>query len=158
MSVVSLRDAVAEFLFREAGLADSHAYRDWLALWAPDALYHIPCNEDDADPETHVAIIHEGRAGLEDRVRRLSGNYAFAQQPRSRLSRIVGNIVVAEADGLVEARSTFNLTAFRRDVMEIFAGRQVHRLRREDGDFRIVAKTVYLVNNDGYIGNMTFLI
>jgi len=153
-----LVERCAAFLYREARLADGHVYDEWLSLWAEDALYYIPCNEDEADPDRHVAIIYERRQGLEDRVRRLSGGFAFAQQPRSRLSRLVGNIEAAEiADRLVEVRSVFNLTAFRRDVTEIFAGRQEHRLRPVADGFEIVSKTVYLVNNDGYIGNMTFL-
>ena len=38
------REAVEDFLFHEAWLADTHAYDDWLALWDQDAVYrkHSP--------------------------------------------------------------------------------------------------------------------
>ncbi len=36
---------------------DEHAYDEWLGLWTEDALYWIPCNEDDFDPERHVSIV-----------------------------------------------------------------------------------------------------
>ena len=154
----ALREKVADFLFEEAARADAHDYAGWLELWAEECLYWIPCNDDDIDPETHISIVYETRVGLQDRVRRLGGGYAHSQLPPHRLSRVIGNIRVSEIeDGLVEARSTFNLTAFRRDRFEIFAGRMVHRLRSEGDDFRIVRKIVYLVNNDGYMSNMTFL-
>ncbi|HEX2494924.1 MAG TPA: aromatic-ring-hydroxylating dioxygenase subunit beta [Steroidobacter sp.] len=155
----ALLERVQAFLYQEADLADRHVYSDWLALWAEDAVYWIPCNDDDADPQTHVALIYETRSGLEDRVRRLSSGYAHSQNPQTRLSRVVANIRTIELpDGLVEVRSVCNITAFRRQIIETLAARVVHRLRPYGDGFRIVSKTVYLVNNDGYIGNMTFLI
>ena len=59
-------------LYREARLMDEHAYDQWLALWTDDALYWIPCNEDDFDPERHVSIVYENKARLEDRIARLN--------------------------------------------------------------------------------------
>jgi len=156
---MSLREEAEAFLFDEAELADRHAYADWLALWATDGRYWLPCNDDDTDPETQLALIYETYTGLEDRVRRLSTGHAHTQSPPSRLSRIVGNVRASELpDGLVEVRSVVNITAYRRHEMQTFAGRVVHLLRRHETAFRMVRKTVYLVNNDGYMSNMTFLI
>jgi benzoate/toluate 1,2-dioxygenase subunit beta len=154
------REEIETFLFDEAEIADMHRYEEWLALWEPDAIYWIPCNDDDADPETHVALAYETYTGLEDRVHRLAGGWAHTQSPQSRISRVISNVRFAQAeDGLVTARSVFNLTAFRRHRVDIFAGRQSHVLRRRtDGAFGMVRKTVYLVNNDGYMTNMTFLV
>jgi benzoate/toluate 1,2-dioxygenase subunit beta len=154
-----LLDQVQAFLYEEADLADRHAYAEWLALWAEDACYWVPCNDDDADPETHVALIYETRSGLEDRVRRLSSGYAHSQNPPTRLCRVVANVRTTElSDGLIEVNSVCNITAFRRHAMNTFAARVMHRLRRQGDGFRIVTKTVYLINNDDYINNMTFLI
>lgn len=155
----TLKDQVEAFLFLEADIADRHDYAGWLALWAHDGCYWIPCNDDDADPEHHVAIIHETLSGLEDRVRRLLSGYAHTQSPQSRLARVVSNVrVAAISDGLVEVRSVFNITAFRRGVMDTYAARVVHHLRPKGESFLIVRKTVYLVNNDSFMSNMTFLI
>lgn len=157
--MLTLREQVADFIFGEAELADAHRYEDWLALWAQDAFYWLPCNEDDIDPDMHVALIHEDRIGLEDRVRRLASGFAHTQQPCSRISRVISNVRCSEIEnGLVEVRSVFNLTSFRRHKFEIFAGRQVHLVRPVADSFQIVRKTVYLVNNDGYMSNMTFLL
>ena len=155
----TLKGRVEAFLYEEAELADRHAYAEWLALWAEDGRYWLPCNDDDADPDTHVALIYETYLGLEDRVRRLSSGHAHTQSPPTRLVRVVGNVRVAEAEGgLVEVKSVCNITAFRREVIDIFAARVIHHLRPVDEGFRIVRKTVYVVNNDGYLHNMTFLV
>lgn len=154
-----LKEAVEDFLYLEADIADRHDYAAWMALWARDGRYWLPCNDDDADPETHVALIYETYSGLEDRVRRLSTGYAHTQDPPTRLSRIVANVRVADGDGgLVEARSVVNITAFRRHKSDTFAGRVIHRLRQRESGFEIVAKTVYLADNDGYMHNMTFIV
>ncbi|MET0180360.1 MAG: aromatic-ring-hydroxylating dioxygenase subunit beta, partial [Novosphingobium sp.] len=62
------------------------------------------------------------------------------------------------ANGLVEARAVFDLTSFRRQTFEFFAGRVVYHLRPDGESFRIVRKAIYLVNNDGFLPNMTFLL
>ena len=137
---------------------DSHAYDEWLALWSSDALYWVPANDDDIDPERHVSIVYENRAGLEDRITRLKGGAAYAQDPKSRLSRVVSNVEIEEGnDGEVTVYSTFNLTALRRR-MDIFAGRSIYKLRHEGDSFKIAYKKVLLINNDGVIHNLTFLI
>src|SRR5438445_7077305 len=99
------RHKVETFLYREARLMDEHAYDEWLALWTEDALYWVPCNEDDYDPERHVSIVYENRARLEDRIQRLKSGAAYAQDPKSRLSRVVGNVEIeARGGGVRDAR------------------------------------------------------
>src|SRR5215471_18146290 len=153
------RHKVESFLYREARLMDEHAYDEWLALWTDDALYWVPCNEDDIDPERHVSIVYENRARLEDRIARLKSGAAYAQDPKSRLSRVVSNVEIEEANsGELLVRSTFNLTALRRGRMDIFAGRSIYKLRRGGVSFKIAYKKVLLINNDEVIHNLTFLI
>ena len=153
------RHRIENFLYREARMMDEHAYDEWLALWSDDALYWIPCNEDDFDPERHVSIVYENRARLEDRIARLKSGAAYAQDPKSRLSRIVSNVEIADGEGTeVNVRSTFNVTALRRGRVDIFAGRAIHKLRPEGDDFKIAYKKVLLINNDVVINNLTFLI
>src|SRR5581483_7241762 len=92
------RHQVESFLYREARLMDEHAYDEWLALWTDDALYWVPSNDDDYDPQRHVSIVYENKARLEDRIFRLKSGVAYAQDPKSRLSRIVANVEIEEAD------------------------------------------------------------
>jgi 3-phenylpropionate/cinnamic acid dioxygenase small subunit len=153
------RQKVESFLYREARLMDQHAYDEWLALWADDALYWIPSNEDDYDPERHISIVYETRSRLEDRIARLKSGAAFAQDPKSRLSRVVSNVEIENDSGAETiVHSTFNLTALRRGRVDIFAGRTIHKLRSYEDSFKMAYKKVLLINNDVVINNLTFLI
>ena len=150
---------VERFVFREARLMDEHRYSEWLSLWTDDALYWVPCNDDDIDPTRHVSLIYDDRLRLEDRVRRLESGDAHAQMPKSRLVRVVSNIEVeGEKEGLI-VHSTFNLQELRRGRLNTFAGRSIHRLRSiAGGEFKIASKKVLLINNDEPMGHLTFLI
>lgn len=153
------RHQIENFLYREARLMDEHAYDEWLALWAEDVLYWVPCNEDDIDPQRHVSIIYDNRARLEDRIDRLKSGAAYAQDPKSRLRRVVSNIEVEEGEnGEVTVYSNFNLTELRRSKQDTFAGRTIHKLRLQGASVKIASKKVLLVNNDEVIDNLTFLI
>jgi 3-phenylpropionate/cinnamic acid dioxygenase small subunit len=149
-----------QFLYREARLMDSHAYDDWLGMWAQDAHYWIPCNEDDLDVRRHVSLVNEDRVGLEDRVGRLKSGAHYAQDPKSRLSRVVSNIELESVagEGRLVVYSTFNLSAHRRGRMDVVAGRTRHELVSEDGVPRIAKKKVILVDNDHKIMNLTYLV
>ena len=153
------RHQIENFLYREARLMDEHAYDEWLSLWAEDALYWVPCNEDDIDPQRHVSIIYDNRARLEDRIERMKSGAAYAQDPKSRLRRVVSNVEVEEGDkGEVTVYSNFNLTELRRGRQDTFAGRTIYKLRPQGTSFKIAYKKVLLVNNDEVIDNLTFLI
>jgi 3-phenylpropionate/cinnamic acid dioxygenase small subunit len=96
---------------------------------------------------------------LVNRIKRLQSGAAWAQDPRSRLSRIVGNIEHEPlGDDECVVRSTFQVTASRRGKIELVAGRNSHHLRRTDEGLRMVSKKVLLVDNDEVMGNLTFLI
>jgi len=153
------RQQVETFLYLEARRMDEHAYDDWLALWADDALYWVPANRDDIDPEREVSIVYADRPRLEDRIARLKSGAAYAQDPPSRMRRIVSNVEVEEeANGEIVVHANFLLTELRRHRQTTFAGRTIHKLRPEQGSFKIVSKKVELLNNDEVIDNLSFLI
>ena len=82
------RHKIESFLYREARLMDEHAYDEWLALWTDDALYWVPCNEDDFDPERHVSIVYENKARLEAAS---PGSKAGRPMPRTRNHALAGS-------------------------------------------------------------------
>ena len=148
------------FLFKEAQLADEHRYKEWFALWADELLYWAPCNSDDSAVGRKIALINDNRAELDERLYRLSTKHAHAQNPKSRLTRVVGNVVLEEWDpakgGKVSSR--FNLTEVRNNRQLTFAGRQTHILERRDDELRMREKHIYLANNDIAMPNLTFII
>ena len=153
------RQQVEQFIYHEADLMDEHRYDEWLALWTDDALYWVPSGGDDIDPKREISLIYDDRVRLQVRITRLKSGFAHAQEPKSRMRRVVSNIVTKEAEnGDIVVFSNFLLTELRRGKQDTFAGRTIHRLRPDNGSFRLASKKVLLVNNDEHIDNLTFLI
>jgi 3-phenylpropionate/cinnamic acid dioxygenase small subunit len=151
---------VEMFLFREAELADTHRYAEWLKLWTKDLLYWVPCNADELDPKRKISLIYDDRDKLEERLYRLGTKHAHSQQPKSRLVRTVSNILLEDYDaargGTVISR--FVCGEARGEEQTVWMGRTRHTLVREEGRLMLKEKKVFLLNNDMRMGNLTFII
>jgi 3-phenylpropionate/cinnamic acid dioxygenase small subunit len=78
------------------------------------------------------------------------------QEPRSRTSRIVGNVTIEDAEGrAATVRSKFLMIEYRREQQRLFAGTAWHRLVQLDGTVRIAWKRVDLVNCDAPLDGIT---
>lgn len=153
------RSEIEAFLFREARLADESRYEEWGALWTDDAVYWVPANEDDYDPTHHVSIIYDDRNRIQDRIDRLKSGSAWAQQPQSRLRRLISNIEIESlSNGEFEVRSNFALGEIRRGRQTTYFAAQIHRLRETSDGLRMAGKKVMLINNDEPINNLSFLV
>ena len=157
------RNEIENFLYREARLMDEHQYDEWEALWTDDAIYWVPCGGEDTDPTKDVSIIYDDRARIAGRLVRLKSGAAWAQDPQSRLRRVVSNIeAYEEDDGSVTVYSNFALAEVRRRSVdtwqEMWVGRTTHKLRREDGSLKMSYKKVALVNNDTEIPSLWILV
>ncbi|HXG36404.1 MAG TPA: aromatic-ring-hydroxylating dioxygenase subunit beta [Dehalococcoidia bacterium] len=157
------RHEIESFLYKEARLMDEHQFDEWQSLWTEDAVYWVPCDYYDVDPTKHVSIIYDNKDGIAARIGRMKSNMAWSQDPRSRLRRVVSNIEIEEQDnGEIVVYSNFDLTEIRRRSQKTWqytwAGRTMHRLRRENGDWKMAFKKVMLVNNDDAVPTLWFLI
>jgi benzoate/toluate 1,2-dioxygenase beta subunit len=140
-----------QFLAHEARLLDDARFDEWLALFTADAWYWVPTQPDQKDPFETVSLIYDDRRLLETRVRRLASPRIYSQEPRSRTSRMVGNVTVEEMEAdraACTVRSKFLLVENRRDNQRLFGGTALHRLVQTDGSLRIAWKRVDLVNCD----------
>lgn len=154
------REEVETFLNTEARLMDEHLYHEWENLWTDDGVYWIPLGEDtDYDPTKRVSLIYDDRELIAARVRRLTGNFDFAQQPKSHLCRLVSNIEIDDGDGEeATVRSRFHLVEYRRSREHFWAGGTEHRLvRDDDGRLRMRFKKVLLTNREDSLPNCSFL-
>lgn len=151
---------VERFLTLEAALMDAHEYDRWMALWhGDDVLYWVPCNSDDQDPATGIAIIYDDRSQLLERMMRLKDKTAHAYRPLAKLVRSLSGIVPTAVEGNeVEVVSSFVLGETRVGVQNIWMGRAIHRLVDTDDGLRIRSKKVLLLNNDDAMPNLTFLV
>ena len=145
------------FLLREARLLDEARYGEWLRLFTDDAWYWVPSQPGQASPLDTVSLMYDDRRLLETRVRRLSNPHLHAQEPPSRSSRIVANVMVDDADprdGAPIVRSKLLMVEFRRDKQRVFAGTCFHRLLRTAEGLRIAWKRVDLIHCDGVLDGL----
>jgi 3-phenylpropionate/cinnamic acid dioxygenase small subunit len=150
---------VAQFLYHEVRLMDENRYREWLALWEKDAIYWVPCNDDDIDPTRQVSIIYDDWGRIEERVERLVSGSVLAQDPKPRMRRIVSNIEIEEGTSdEITACSNFTLVLAKGSTQQLWAGRTIHKLRRTPPSFKIFYKKVLLVNADQEMPLLQFLI
>lgn len=153
------RRGAEAFLYREARLLDEGRIEEWLELFTEDGRYWIPENRDDADPTREVSIIYDDRQRLEERVYRLRHTPVHGQTPPSRTRHFISNVQVeGEEEGAVTVYANFIVYEVRLKEQRSLAGQSQYRLRRVDGDWRIVLKKVNLINNDCPIFNLTFII
>lgn len=152
--------AIEQFLYREARLADEGRYQEWFSLWTDDAIYWVPANEDDYDPNHHLSIIYENHESLHDRIDRLDTGKAWAQAPQSRMRRLISNIehhgVVENGD--IEVYSNFVLGELRRGLQTVYFAQQTHRLRPGAEGLKMASKKVILINNNEPIHNLSFIV
>lgn len=150
---------VEDLLFEEAARLDDRRFDDWLALFSADAIYWVPSGADTVDPRREVSVVYDDVEALRERVWRLGSGMAYAQDPPSRTVHAVANVQIVDSpDDLVHVNSVFSVTEFRRGRQFVHAGRYRHHLRREGDALQIVLKKVELVNNDGYLGNLSVIL
>lgn len=150
---------IEQFIFMEARLQDTHAYDEWEALWEDDAVYWIPANGQDTDPEQEMSIVYDNRSRIGLRVAQLKTGRRHTQTPRSELARIVSNIEVGEPrDHHVDVRASVMVFEDSQRGETVWAARLEYRLRLVAGQFRLVRKKVGLVNNHKPIFTLSFLI
>lgn len=155
-----IRDRITAFLAREARLLDSHAYEDWLTMFADECIYWIPATPDGGDPRREVAVSFDDRRRLEDRAYRLATGAAWSQVPRSRTVHFVSNVEVFARDdqGPVMVRSNLMLSEFRAGETRTLAGWCGHRLQRRGDEWEILVKQVNLLECDQNLRNPSVIL
>lgn len=143
---------VLNFLQLEATLLDDRRLHDWLALFLKEALYWIPIEPDQTDPDMTASHVFERRPVLDARIERLMDPRVIPQSPPSRTCRVIGHPDVVEKGDEILAYSSFHLVEFR-DIdnndspQRIFAGKLSYRLVRSDNEIRIKSKRIDLINS-----------
>ena len=161
---VQLQHAAQNFLYLEARLLDSRQWRDWQKLFAPDAIYWVPAITEDYDPHQHVSHIYDNTANLEDRIRRLESGHAYSQEPQSRTFHQVSNVTVERAGSAWLVKSNLLLCEFRpnsqrrMEQVAVFPAFCEHELVGDPGAWKIHRKKAVLLQCDGTILDLTFLI
>ena len=155
--------AAQALIHRECRLLDEVRLEDWLELFTDDAGYNLPI-VDNGDPR-EPSLIRDSRAGMEERVFRLTKTLAHAQNPPSRTLHQVSNLEVgALDDGVIVAHCNQTVHEMRAgDVYHVglakprlFAARCRYVLVPGDS-WRIREKTCFLLDREYPQYNLTFI-
>lgn len=150
---------VSQFLFMEARLQDTHDYDGWEALWTDDAIYWVPANGHDTDPEHQMSILYDNRSRITIRIKQLKTGRHHTQTPRSELARTLSNIEIMAVRG-DEVDVIANAVIFEDNMRgeTLWACRNSYTLRLVAGMLKLVRKKVGLVNNHKPIYTLSFLV
>ncbi|AXQ21076.1 3-phenylpropionate/cinnamic acid dioxygenase subunit beta [Acinetobacter wuhouensis] len=145
MSLVSLelQHQISQFLYREAKLLDDWKFREWLDVFAEDISYTLRTtpNAQTRDRRRSVEppttwVFNDNKHLLERRVARLETGMAWAEEPPSRTTHMVSNVIVeaTEVDGEYDVYVTYLLyrTQKEKDVT-IYCGKRHDKLRQVEG-------------------------
>src|SRR6266581_983292 len=112
-----LGQEIADFLYREAELLDERRYREWLDLLADDIRYWMPMRrnvkfgEDEREftrANSDINWFDEGKDTLARRVKQIETGIHWAEEPRSRLSHLVTNVAVQDAEPSLGATQDYS--------------------------------------------------
>lgn len=153
VSDVERQHRVEQFLYREADLLDAFELHSWLDLLTADVELLVPVRTA-RDPGAEASefsddanYLKENYEMLRERVGRLEKEYAWSENPRSRIRHVLGNvrILVDDGDELVVANSQHVYRSYG-DTPEhdLISARRETTLRPTEDAFEIAARTVYL--------------
>lgn len=144
-----LRAEIENFLFEEAELLDSWRLNEWADLFTEDAVSQVPALDDPSrDPAQSVFLVADDLTRIHSRVRQLTGDSAWAENPRSQTRRFITNVRVTAADGkTVTATANFLVHRCRMDRISTFAGQYRYKLVRHNGSFKIAERKAFLAQD-----------
>ena len=167
-----LKQEIEDFLYYEADLLDERRYEEWLALLAEDARYWMPMRRnvkvDDLEREftregLDISWFDEGKETLTRRVRQIQTGIHWAEEPVSRISHLISNIRLLEANpswvepAEVTVRCRFLVYRNRVETeTDILIGKREDLLRRVDREWQIARRKILLDQNVLLSKNLTF--
>ena len=169
-----LGEEIAGFLYREAELLDERRYQEWLGLLADDIRYWMPMRrnvkfgEDEREftrAGSDINWFDEGKETLSRRVKQIETGIHWAEEPRSRVSHLVTNVVVQSAKPSFAVPQDVSVTCrfliYRNRVQtetDILVGRREDLLRRNGDGWLLARRTIILDQNVLLSKNLTFFI
>ena len=152
MVKLELQHEIEQFLFTESRLLDDGAYREWLDLFADDAVYWMPARETRAERSDglgkagDLALFEDDKAFLEQRIERIESGLAHAEEPPSRTRHFVSNVEVSACDdGRLDVRSNILVYQSRLERTEsTYVGRREDTLCPVGGGWKIARRMIAL--------------
>jgi 3-phenylpropionate/cinnamic acid dioxygenase small subunit len=171
---LSLKADIEEFLFAEAELLDQRRFSDWLNVLAEDLVYfmplrrNVPAGEHAAHENTKLGAdinwFDEDKWTLAKRVEQIMTGIHWAEEPFSRVCRLISNVQLTAATPSLDApqevavRSRFLLYQNRVEYeTNLFVGKRNDVLRREGDSWRIARREIILEQSVLTAKNLTVI-
>ena len=167
-----LKQEIEDFLYHEADLLDERQYDEWLALLAEDVRYWMPMRRnvklDDREREftregRDISWFDEGKETLTRRVRQIQTGIHWAEEPVSRISHLISNIQLLEANPSASEHAEISVRCrflvYRNRVeteTDILVGKREDLVRRVEGGWQIARRKILLDQNVLLSKNLTF--
>jgi ethylbenzene dioxygenase beta subunit len=145
------REAIHDFLVREANLLDDREFEAWAELFTEDGLYWVPLRPGQESPDTEVSLFCDDRRNMATRFERLRHPRIHSQSPPHRTCHVIGSVLIESVDEKADecvVRSSMIFSDFREKVQRNFAARVRHTLCWDGKGYRIRLKRVDLINCD----------
>lgn len=160
-SIIEDMFQVQQFIYREQRCIDERRWEDWLALFSDDAEYWIPLDSREQTPGQALSIVYENKTGMELRCRRYAHPLLHAQNPPSRTSHMISNLIIDSVDHETDsyvAKAQFSMNEFRLNKEKTWSGSMSYHLKRlAEQDFKIDRKKVELIDAEGEIETINVL-
>lgn len=163
---------IEEFLYREADTIDSRHFEEWLDYFTDDIRYWVPIRKnlqfnkrfEDATDEHQAAWIDDNRMTLVARVYQVLTKIHWAEEPLSRVSHLVTNIVVdrveqGEFGDEIVVRSKLLVHRSRmEEAGEMLVGKREDRIRRTEDGLRICWRKILIDQATLSAKNLSFFL
>ena len=144
---------VVDWLFEEAELLDQYREREWLeGMVSTEVVYQVPLRQTVERSRgfgfaENTFHLDERYGSLASRVARNETQFAWAEDPPSRIRHYVTNLRANELeDGTLGVRSNLLIYRTRQDQItpQLLGGERKDVLRREDGGLKLFRRQVLL--------------
>jgi 3-phenylpropionate/cinnamic acid dioxygenase small subunit len=161
---VETKERIREFLIYEAELLDDFRLDEWLELVAEDFVLKVPvrttreANSEQPEFSEENYYFNDGYEMVREQIRRINKEYAWSENPRSRLRHIISNFRMNRT-GENTIRVKNNQLVYREkddsETYDLLPAERHSTLRQEDDGFKLTERTVYLDQKVVRTSNMT---
>lgn len=142
------RQEIEDFLYYESELLDEWKLEEWASLFSSDGIYLIPpIGNPNADQKKSLYFVHDDRARLEQRAKRLLKREAHVEYPHSTTVRNLHNLQIKSNDEeshRIIVRCNFSTYRTKREKLDCYVGVLEYKLVLEKDEIRIQEKKVIL--------------
>jgi 3-phenylpropionate/cinnamic acid dioxygenase small subunit len=158
---------IAQFLYDEAAMLSERRYNEWVELFTDDAVYEAPIRvtrERGAAWEVSPTgrLFDDTKQTLQVRIARLNTEYAWAEDPPSRVRYHLSNIRVRPSDHPETYIVSYNVLIYRSrgelPEYELLSTQRTDLLRKTEAGWRIARRTIVVDQSVLLVRNLSYFL